>query len=122
MVVYAVAGAMGRDVLFERIAPATFALQSHRVHHKELKLLGADDVTGKEEEEDYGVAHVKEEENEIKREDQNGELKGNTDTEADGSTKDHEEEEEEDEEEEEEEEGEDVDEEVRHVLVPQYIV
>eukprot|EP00890_Picochlorum_soloecismus_P006726 jgi/Picsp_1/879/NSC_04367-R1_homeodomain protein len=44
-----VAGAMGRDVLFERIAPATYALQSLRVRYKELNV-------EREEEEDETMA------------------------------------------------------------------
>lgn len=55
---FAVAGAMGRDVLFERIAPATYALQSLRVRYKELNVEreGGEDETMAEDETQTPVA------------------------------------------------------------------
>jgi hypothetical protein len=41
-----VSGSLARDVLFERVAPATFALQSLRAHHRKLLLQGADGGSG----------------------------------------------------------------------------
>jgi hypothetical protein len=37
-----VSGSLARDVLFERVAPATFALQSLRAHHRKLALQSAE--------------------------------------------------------------------------------
>lgn len=49
---------MGRDVLFERIAPATYALQSLRVRYKELNVEreGGEDETMAEDETQTPVA------------------------------------------------------------------
>jgi hypothetical protein len=46
----AVAGALGRDVLFERVAPATYALQAIRSYHRKLKLEGGGKEEGAKEE------------------------------------------------------------------------
>lgn len=43
---------MGRDVIFERIAPATYALQSIRSHYKELKIERKDMVEEEEDEDE----------------------------------------------------------------------
>lgn len=98
-----VAGALARDVLFERVAPATFALQSIRAHYRRLNMKGGKKSDGDGEGEGGSKAEPAGDEDGEKAAEENerGEGEDNENEEVDEEEEDEDEEEDENEEEEE---------------------
>ena len=69
-------GSLAKDVLFVRIAPATFALQSIREHYEKLGIPGPSTKKGSSQKEDANSAHMTKEEDEEEKDHQKTEGEG----------------------------------------------